>query len=86
MAAELLNAVKQGDKQVPIEILVRAKGSDDNSAIYKSVLDAIPGSKVSFVNNYSLGLTVSKGLPYSVLVSSPRTNSKAKQSANGNQP
>jgi hypothetical protein len=44
--AKLLNAVKEGDKQVPLEILVRAKGSDDNGAIYKSVLDTIPGSKV----------------------------------------
>jgi len=44
--AKLLNAVKEGDKQMPLEILVRAKGSDDNGAIYKSVLDAIPGSKV----------------------------------------
>ncbi|KAG2172843.1 hypothetical protein INT43_000193, partial [Umbelopsis isabellina] len=42
--AEILNAVKQGDKQVPLEVLIRAKG-DDNSAIYKSVLDEIPESK-----------------------------------------
>lgn len=49
VAAELLNAVKQGDKQVPLEILVRAKGSDDNSAIYKSVLDGISGSKVNIL-------------------------------------
>lgn len=46
--AKLLNAVKEGDKQVPLEILVRAKGSDDNGPIYKSVIDAIPGSKVFF--------------------------------------
>jgi hypothetical protein len=44
--AAVLNAVKQGDKQVPLEILVRAKGSDDNGAIYKTVLDSIPGPKV----------------------------------------
>ncbi|CAO3689607.1 unnamed protein product [Umbelopsis ramanniana] len=43
--AKLLNAVKEGDKQVPLEILVRTKGSDDNGRFYKSVLDAIPGSK-----------------------------------------
>jgi hypothetical protein len=53
MTAELLNTVKQGDKQVPLEILVRAKGSDDNGAIYKTVLDAIPGSKVTFVLHIS---------------------------------
>lgn len=46
--AKLLNAVKEGDKQVPLEILVRTKGSDDNGKFYKSVLDAIPGSKVVF--------------------------------------
>jgi nucleosome binding factor SPN SPT16 subunit len=47
MAAELLNAVTQGENQVPLETLIRAKGSDDNSAIYKAVLDNIPGSKVA---------------------------------------
>lgn len=48
-AAEILNAVKQGDKQVPLEVLIRAKG-DDNSAIYKSVLDEIPESKVRLLS------------------------------------
>lgn len=56
--ADILETLKKGDKQVPIEVIRRTKDVEENVNLYKPIIDELDGVSVMQKNIYTVLLKV----------------------------
>lgn len=80
--ADIIETLKQGDKQITLDVIRRGKVAEENVPLYKGIIDQLRNVRRA---HGSLGCTTNI-TGRNVLVSFQRTNSRAKIWTSGTRP